>query len=438
MTSQAKTIETDNLIISVTRKPGCMVYAEMEVSPAAAQAAYSKALKTINKEVSIPGFRKGKAPESLIKDRFQKQIEVEWRDVVLNTAFKEYLNETSMYPHRQGGGESSFKRAEVHDLSLDKGAKVILEYEAQVEVPTVDPASLEITEIELDPVTEGDIDLMIRQIQLSHAEWTDVEGRPVQEGDFVDISIIAQENPPREVAQSARLEIAPGRSGQWIQRLVLDRNVGETVEGTSELEDGHVDPKDFKPVLCSITINKIMTGAIPPLDDELAKKLKLSSIEDLRPRVLAELQQRAADLRQNRLRSQVETQLLEKYVFDIPVSIIKENYNNLMAQRLPSLKNIEDKQKRQEMVKEMEESTWLGLERSYRLSFLIQALAETNIVQLQEQDIQNELMRMLAASPQMMQKFYSMDSESRQRLLYSNVMTSKVLDYLAQHAVYIK
>jgi trigger factor len=88
--SSAQTqFQNENMTVDLKRDPGCLIRLDISLSPLATQAAYQKALKTVNKEVSIPGFRKGKAPQTLILKNYSQHVDREWRELLLNTAFGE-------------------------------------------------------------------------------------------------------------------------------------------------------------------------------------------------------------------------------------------------------------------------------------------------------------------------------------------------------------
>ena len=67
---EVSTVNNDNVTVTITKKPHCEIKFDIKVNPRPVAAAYQKALKNINKEVNIPGFRKGKAPEKLISEKY--------------------------------------------------------------------------------------------------------------------------------------------------------------------------------------------------------------------------------------------------------------------------------------------------------------------------------------------------------------------------------
>ena len=302
--SQPETITLDHQTIQVTRKPGCIIHLDINIDKEAAKAAYTKATKAINKEISIPGFRKGKAPEAVVVQQFGKHIQKEWQDLILNTAFKEFLSKTGLYPFSTD--HASIRKAEVKNASLENGAHVVIEYEAKPMIPTIDFSKIALKKVEKEIITSEQVDQTLHQIQLHHAEWQPVTDRVVQEGDFVDLTIDALEEPVRPICKDMRFEVAQGKMGEWMRKLVLGHHLNDVIEGMSEKDDNLDATVDFKPTLCRITINKIRTATLPPLDDALAVKVGVTTLEELRPRVEDDLNRRAEGIMKDQVRAQVE------------------------------------------------------------------------------------------------------------------------------------
>jgi trigger factor len=409
-----------------------MVHLDVAVSPAGVQAAHSKAIKTVNKEISIPGFRKGKAPESLVVQQFGKYVKQEWHQILINTAFNEFLEKTKLYPLTTT--QKSIKRAEVKNADMNNGAQLVLEYEGKPEVPAIDLSHLVLKGVKREAITADDVNDTIHQIQLHHAEWTPVTDRPVQEGDFVDLTIDALESPPRNICTQMHFEVAPGKMATWMRNLIIGHNAHDTVEGTSEKEAGQEIP-DFIPTQCRIVINNIKTAVLPPLDNELAKKVGLNNIDDLPSRVEADLNRKADAEVKEQLRAQAEDIILKNYPFEIPRSLIEKQHKEVMDQKVREMsKNEESPEKMVETVKKLESEINEELERAYRLFFISRKLADENQIQVYENEVMNEMMRQLRLPPGQGIIDLSMNPEDAKSKLYVNVLSQKVLDFLVSKA----
>src|SRR5262245_27713561 len=110
--------QNDRVRVEVRRRPGCIARLAVEMTPEAVKNAYEKAVRAIKKEVSIPGFRKGKVPEDIVKHNFSSAIAKEHKDTVLQLAFTESLALTGLKPF----SKNSLLRSELKKYSVDTGA----------------------------------------------------------------------------------------------------------------------------------------------------------------------------------------------------------------------------------------------------------------------------------------------------------------------------
>src|SRR3989339_858183 len=99
-------LASDNVKVVVSQEPGCHITFHLTVPPQVAQAGYNKAIRAVNKEVSLPGFRKGKAPEKLVIQHYSKYVDREWRTLVMDTAFREAVELTQIRPLHQQAVEA--------------------------------------------------------------------------------------------------------------------------------------------------------------------------------------------------------------------------------------------------------------------------------------------------------------------------------------------
>ena len=96
--TENQTLQNENVRFTIHHKPACIVEFDVEAFEPLIKNAHKKAAKTIAKEVTLPGFRKGKAPEELIIKNFPKEVDKEWQQEIANICFQE-CGKTCQYPH---------------------------------------------------------------------------------------------------------------------------------------------------------------------------------------------------------------------------------------------------------------------------------------------------------------------------------------------------
>ncbi len=440
MSAQQNEFKNDNLSVSASREPGSVVKLQISVSPSATEAAYKKAIKNINKEVSLPGFRKGKAPDNYVVQNYKKHVDQEWNDILINTAFQEALDLVKIFPF----GKNSVRSPQIKEVSLEKGANFVIEYEAEPDVPSINIDELTIHKVEKQPITPERIQEVKTQIQLSNAQWNDIADLPIEEGDFVDLDIHNVDE-DFEICKNSRFSVEKGKMGAWLVNLLIGKKVNDVVEGTSELDHAHDetcnDPThdhshahDFKATKCRVTINGHQKAVLPPLDDALATKVGAPNLEELNKRIIQSLEKSSEDAAREGLRHQIEDALIEKYQFDIPLSLIKEDRKNRISHALSHVeKNSMSKEDYEKRSKEITDKVSQDLLNAYRLFFITSKVAKDNQLDVSQEEIMQEFMKqMMSQDTSIINQ--NMDPQEIRSRLYSFLITQKAKDFLIDKA----
>lgn len=380
-TQETEVKSNDNIKVSVERQPGCYVKFTIAVEPKAVQAAYVQALKNINKEVSIPGFRKGRAPDELIKDRYASHIDQEMKDIVVQTAFSEALNLTEIFPLKQ---EGSVKRPHVQKCSKAEGAQMTIEFETRPTVPSVDIHAIQLKKIEAREVNDEMIDQAMKNLRFHYSEWEEIHDRPAQEGDFVDIDVDVLEEPQHQLMSNARVGVNEEQMPAWLMAMVIGMGAGESKEG--------VDPTPEKQVPLKVTVKAILVAKQPAIDDEFAKKLGLQTVEELTKKVTERLEQQAK-LEKERLEfNELERFLSEHYPFDLPETYVQGETKGRVERHIQKLKDshFSEEDIRQHL-KEIKESIREKAILQLRNYFLFHQIASEQRIELTAEDVTQEL-----------------------------------------------
>jgi trigger factor len=438
--------KNENIEVQVSKQPGCQVKLNIFVTPKGTNHAYSLAMKAVNKEVSLPGFRKGKAPEKLLLQNFKKPIEQEWNEILVRTFLNEAFHLTQIYPFNN----NSVKRPLINKISLDEGAQISVEMEISPEIPHVDLSLLSVTQKTLHEVTDADVEDTIKNIRMHHAHWEKHDDQSVKDGDFVDLDIVALDGDQNEICKDTRFEVLEGKMGNWMRKLILGLKVNESAEGISEKETDshehcdsclegeehqHHEDTSFKPTKCKITVKSILNPLLPALDEELAKKTGTKSIEELRERIKESLKQKAEETVKEDLRKQIDLQLLEKYPFDIPHSILQAE----KKQRMLAIKNDFQQQNKLnefDAAKDnIESQVASDIEKVFRLFFLSRKIAEENNIDVTQDEIIKEMMTQMYSGNAKLQGIDpNTPAEEIRSRLFVTILSRKTKDFLIEKA----
>lgn len=314
-------------------KPFCQVELEVETDPSLVKQAYQQAIKTIKKHITVDGFRKGKAPDSLIEKKAPQQIEPEWKKTIAHLAFQESLPLTKLSILNN---EMNINYS-IKSHSLEDGAKLSLFFEIEPVVPSVNPGEIQLKKVEKPVVNEEKIQETIRQTLLFFAKWQKIEDRSIQEGDFVILDVdLIEKDPPERVFNGIRFEVLDRSMAKWMKNLILDKHVGDELEGVSTPDQtaSEQDKKNFEPKKVRVYIRQIESASIPELDENLLKQLGVSSESELHKNIERILQDQAQKHVEDALRDEVNEVLLKQYPFDIPNSVVNKETRFRMEQLL--------------------------------------------------------------------------------------------------------
>lgn len=428
---EVSTVNNDHLTVTITKKPHCEIKFDIKVNPRAVAAAYQKAVKNVNKEVNIPGFRKGKAPEKLVLEKYSSAIQKEFVDVVLQTGFNDALQLTHLYPLKDG----HIKRPVVHECTVEKGAHFTIEFECRPTIPSVNLDHLKLKKVKPAPVTDQEQQNALQNLLLQFAHYEPIHDRPLEEGDFADLNVTILEDPPREVIHNQRTQVIPTGLPSWLRLKVIGLKAGESAEGMTEQDPTLVEPDpNFKSLPFSVTVNAIWNGNLPAVDEDLAKRVGLQSVEELKDKIKERLEQEAQEEVHRAEIQQLEEALVNNYPLDLPQSYIDTNKEARLTNYLQQLereKRDYSKEDYQQIDRMIEQSTIYHLQ----LFFLLHKVAAEHRISVTKEDLSQELTRQVALMSSGRNSInFSGDREKLQEQLHNLAMDRKIKQFLIGHA----
>ena len=428
---ESSPISNDNLSVTVTKAPHCQIKFDVVVTPPSVAAAYHKAIKNVNKDVNIPGFRKGKAPDKLITEKYSSAIQKEFVDLVLQIGFNDAIHLTHIHPLKDG----RIQRPLVLECSLEKGAHFIIEFEARPVIPTVNLDDLQLKKINPTPITEQEQQNALQNLLLQFANYEPVNDRPVEENDFIDISVFILEEPPREVIHNQRTHVIPTGLPLWLRQKVVGLNVGESAEGMTEQDPNLSEPtSNFEPLPFRATVNAIWNGNLPTVDDELAKRVGLQTVDELQKKLKERLEQEAEEEAYKAEVQALEDALVEKHPVDLPQSYIDNNKEVRLKDYLLQLEK-ENRDYTKEDYKQIEKMIEQSTIYHLQIFFLLRKVAADYKISIADEDLTKELTRQVALmSSGRSSVDFSGNRDKFREQLQNLALDRKIKQYLLDHA----
>lgn len=440
MTStQENTHKSENVEVTVKKKPDCMVELLVKASESLVQSSYRKAIKSVAKEVSLPGFRKGKAPEALIVKSYKKPLEDRWQREIADTAFKE-AQKVAKVPMLSQDTRISFDMKE----KTESSAEMLFAFETEPAIPDFKPEDLEVIDLKPETIDDAKVDETIEHIRSFFGTWEDVTDRAVQTEDYVTVDIENLElDPPEKSIANQRFRVHKENMAEWMLDLVVGMKTGDAKEGMSNPDkDAPESVKADTPAKkVRVTVLKIEKQILPAVDDELAKKVGVATADEMKTRLKDLLTHRAEKEATEAKRDYIADELIKACSFDLPQSILQRELQHRMKQLMEDKSYVSKLSTMSEDDKKAEvEKIKAHAENAIRLFYICRHLCEKYKIDVQPDDVSAKVKTPLDAMFVDRSEFYDYKSlsQEQQAIVLSRVMLQKAEDFLIEKAKKVK
>ncbi len=291
--------------------------------------AVEERLKRMTQSVKLKGFRPGKVPLRVVKQRYAGQVRQEVVGELVQSSFYEALGKEQLRPAGM---------PEIDAQPSEPGAG--LEYTATFEVyPEVKPAALDGVAMEKPTaaVQDADVDEMLENIRRQHRTWEPVE-RAAEEGDRVVIDFTGTvEGEPfsGNEGQQVPVEIGAGRMIDGFEEGLKGATPGEERALDLQFPEGyHAEELAGKPVHFAVTVHGVEASRLPELDADFVKQLGVQdgTVEGLRAEVRGNMERELEQTLRARVKQAVMDKLLEINDIELPQVMVKTEAQHLAEQ----------------------------------------------------------------------------------------------------------
>lgn len=280
------------------------------------QAAEAKAVSRYAQGARLPGFRKGKAPEALVRRKFQ--------DAIRQTVLEEVVQE-SWDKAREEAGLKPVGQPHIHDLKWSD--QNVIEFELHVDVrPEI---TLKTTggfklERKVAPVTDEQVTEQLRGLQEQKSVWLPVEGEQPKPGQMVEVTVTNLDEGDSAEAQPHSLVLGEGRAIPELEERIMAMLPGQTVDTEVRFPDDFPEEaKRGQKRAVRIHLREVKRQELPALDDAFAREVgDFETVDALRAAVRSDLEKEAAREADARVRDQLIQQLAEANTLEAPASLV--------------------------------------------------------------------------------------------------------------------
>ncbi|AID37630.1 trigger factor [Chlamydia muridarum str. Nigg] len=328
----SRDFSNDLFSINIEETAGCVVSAKVQANPLVTQKCHKEALKTVKKNVVLPGFRKGKAPDNIIEARYATQVEQELRRFLLRASFEAL----SQMCDRKPLSPKAVRSSTVDSCNAADGGVVSFLYEAFPVIPSLPWEQLNLSDPEpVKEISDEDLENGLKNVAYFFATKTPVT-RPSQEGDFISLSLHVSKkgdlnSNPVAIFENKYFKISEEDMTDAFKARFLNVSTGHRVEEEIASEDIQ---SFLNGDLLTFTVNAVIEISSPEMDDEKARQLQAESLEDLKKKLRIQLENQAKEEHHQKRFSAAEDALAQLIDFDLPQSLLQEREEILSREKL--------------------------------------------------------------------------------------------------------
>ena len=283
----------------------------------AVNGAYLKNKASIN----IPGFRKGKAPRTVVEGMYGAEVFYQdAMDELAPKAFEFGLDESKL----RMVGTPSIVDVTVTD---DRTASYTFEVTLYPEVTLGQYKGLE-AERKDESVSDEDVDNELNSVRKRNARMIDIDGRAAELGDTVDIDFDGYLDGERfdgGKAEGYSLELGSNSFVPGFEDQIVGMKIGEEKDIDITFPENYTPELAGKAVVFKIKLNGITTPELPELDDEFAKDVsEFDTLDEYKGSLRENLEKRKKDEAENDFRANILKQAVNNLKAEIPECMILE------------------------------------------------------------------------------------------------------------------
>ena len=430
-------MKTDVQDINPTRKTISITASSEEVSEQEA-----KLINDFQRQAKIPGFRPGKAPKNMVRQRFARDIQQELKQRVVSQAHQEGVT---------GAEFEVFNVVELDEGEVKGGQGATITFTVDV-IPEFEVPAYEGLKVTNTPTEASDEEVakMLEQILGQRAEYNVAE-KAAEKGDYVqcayegkiDTEIVADLVPeaPMYGTQANTWEEAGNEDAPGVRAIVdglVGMKAGETKEVTMEF------PEDFKPealagktVVYSVEAKEVREKVMPEMDDAFFESMQVKDENELRAKISENIENQKKQQNANGERQQITEELVKSVDFPIPQSGVESEteavLRDFMQRNMQQGASAEEFEKHKES---LHEGASKAAHDRFKSRLILTKIAEKEKIKVENEDFSRMIMmeaQQAGQNPDKLVKELQKD-QNRVNQMRRDIILGKTMDLLAEKA----
>jgi trigger factor len=393
-------------------------------------------LKKVAPQVRMPGFRPGKVPANLVRKMHGEALTQDALNSSIQDGVQQLIADHKLRPAVQ----PSVELEDGYAIGKDAEVKVALEVLPDVPTPAIDGLKLERLTV---AVSDSAVDEQVRKFADQQKRWDDAKPTyKAKSGDLVVMDFVGKTMDgvafDGGTGIDMSVEIGSGRLIPGFEDQVIGVKTGDEKQINVTFPDDYQEKSlAGKPATFDLSITAVKTAGESKIDDELAKSLGLTDLEQLKGLLKGQIEQEHEGLTRTYMKRKLLDQLAEGHDFPVPPSMVEAEFQQIWQQLEHEATHEPDPEA---ALKEMEaerDDYHAIAERRVRLGLLLSEIGQANGVEVSQQEM-NRLIAQAAQQygPEDRQRFiqYVQQEPMAAAQLRAPLYEDKVVDWLFEKA----
>jgi trigger factor len=406
-----------------------------------------KVIQKMQKVARLPGFRRGKVPSTVIKQRFGEEIKSEVVESLIPRYFQQEAEKQKLVPVSQ---------PRVTDLHIADGEP--LRFKAAFEVlPEIEVSGYhELTVEKPDTaVTEQEVEEQLGRLREQQATYTAIEDRAIENGDYAQVSLEGIPKPAGSTDDTpARADVAPDGPPKPVKVDDVMVEVGGTntvrefsdnLRGTRPGEQRTFDvsyPADFtdqrlagKMFEYTIALKAIKQKHLPELNDDFAKELggEINSLDELKQKIREGLEHEKQHAAEREGKDKILDELVKRHDFPVPEALVDRQIDVRLERGLRALaaQGMRNEDMKKMDFNRLRAGQKEAAEREVKASLLLDKIADAEHIEVSDEEIDHEVQALATQTKQSPDAVRArLTREGALDRIRNRLRNDKALDYL--------
>jgi len=422
----------ENLKVEMLNKAECEVLFKIEIPQGVVGQEIELTYERFQKEASLPGFRRGKVPDSLLRERFKSRCQEAVLESLIPGALSQVLKEKGIDP---------VAPARISELKFAFDEKGPISFQATVEVmPTFEPRDYKRLKVrrEIKAIGDTEVEESLREIQKRNAQLVVSRDGIVDTKSFVVIDYQGFSNgKPLNGLKGENQLIS-------IESPIFLTDFSRGMIGMKKNEEKNLEvnfPADYfnkefagRKVLFKVKVKEIKEMQLPEIDDTFAQGLGAKSLRELKDR----LRENLIKLEDYRVREAIKEQIIDRLVENNPVpvpnSLVERQLDYLMLKVKTYLQSrgviSEDIGADEGVLRKKYRDL---AEKQVRSALIFSRIAEKESIKVDSREIEEEIEDTIKSSKEKEEDIKRYFYENVDRIA-SRMRENKVFDFLIKNA----